>query len=101
MTVEEIKSSQNLSQAEKIIRLLRIRKSKGVTNIELNNGVCFRYGARIHELRKDGYDIRTKHIKGSKWLFWLEPSEEEKQRKLDKKVEKFENKVMSFEDTLK
>lgn len=42
---------------QKIIALLE--KKKKVTNRELNN-ICFRYGARLWELRHElGYDIKT------------------------------------------
>lgn len=43
-------------QARKILALLK-RKAK-VTNRELNH-ICFRYGARIYDLRKLGYIIET------------------------------------------
>lgn len=43
-------------QARKILALLK-RKAK-VTNRELNQ-ICFRYGARIYDLRKLGYVIET------------------------------------------
>ena len=40
-------------------RVLAYLQSRGrATNAELND-VCFRYGARILELRAQGYDIRT------------------------------------------
>ena len=40
-------------------RILKLLKRKGsVTNVELNK-VCFRYAARLHELRREGHDILT------------------------------------------
>lgn len=41
------------------------------TNIELNS-ICYRYSARIHDLRKRGVNIRTKRMAGAIWQFWLE-----------------------------
>lgn len=58
------------SQIEKITDLFITRGEKGVTNIELNK-ICFRYGARIFNLRKEGYDIRKQHLTGSIWKYWL------------------------------
>lgn len=54
------------TQSAKILRLL---KANGVaTNRELNR-ICFRYGARIHELRKEGHIIKSNHVKNSLWEF--------------------------------
>lgn len=40
-----------------------------VTNIELA-AICFRYSARIHELRKAGYDIQTYYQDKSSGTCW-------------------------------
>ena len=48
-----------MSQTTKILKLLKEKET--VTNAELNR-VCFRYGARLHELRRDGYIIVTNRI---------------------------------------
>lgn len=54
------------SQTAKILRLL---KANGyLTNRELNR-ICFRYSARIFELRKEGHQIVPIHEEGSKWRF--------------------------------
>ncbi len=43
-------------------RVLRYLKSQGsATNRELNR-ICFRYGARIYELRREGHIIRTSNL---------------------------------------
>lgn len=47
------------SQKERILSLLRARGPAGVTNLELNN-ICFRYGGRIFDLRKEGWQIETR-----------------------------------------
>ena len=43
---------------EQILALLQERGVRGIANDELNR-ICFRYGARIYELRKQGYLIET------------------------------------------
>lgn len=51
--------------------VLNLLESKGtVTNIELNS-VCFRYGARIHELREQGHWITTERREDGVWTFTL------------------------------
>lgn len=48
--------SPNTSSArEKVLSRLMVGPA---TNVELNE-TCFRYGARIHELRSEGYVITT------------------------------------------
>ena len=60
-----------MSQKEKILKLLK-ESPNGVSNFELNE-ICFRYGARIFELRKEGYPISSTHgKKQSEWIFKLE-----------------------------
>jgi hypothetical protein len=59
-------TDRSASQRQQILELLRERGSGGVTNAELNE-VCFRYGARIFELRKAGHKIKT--VGGPKGLF--------------------------------
>ena len=44
---------------EQILALLIERGLQGVTNVEFNRDVCFRYGARIYELRQQGHWIET------------------------------------------
>ena len=44
---------------EQILALLMARGPQGVTNLELNRDFCFRYGARICELRQQGHWIET------------------------------------------
>jgi len=54
------------TQTAKILRLLKAHGT--VTNIELSR-ICFRYSARIHELRREGHNITSVHDKGSVWRF--------------------------------
>lgn len=44
-------------------RILERLKQGPATNRELNE-IGFRYSARIHELRRDGYDITWAPVKG-------------------------------------
>jgi hypothetical protein len=46
------------AQRQQILELLEKRGAEGASNAELNE-ICFRYGARIFELRKMGHKIRT------------------------------------------
>jgi hypothetical protein len=55
-----------LTQTAKILKLLK--ENGSATNLELNK-LCFRYGARIFDLRKEGHDILSVHEKDSKWRF--------------------------------
>lgn len=59
-----------MTQRERILKMLEDAGDEGVTNLKLNT-VAFRYGGRLHELREDGYRIRSKHVKGSVWKFTL------------------------------
>jgi hypothetical protein len=55
-----------LSQTARILNLL---KNQGkATNRELNV-ICFRYGARILDLRNEGHIIVSNHIKDGLWEF--------------------------------
>jgi len=53
-----------------VLAFLKARGEKGATNIELNN-IQFRYGASIYELRKEGYKVWTKHVKGGVYRYIL------------------------------
>lgn len=51
-------------------RILALLKRKGsVTNVELNR-ICFRYAARIHELRKEQHDILSIQEKPGVWRYF-------------------------------
>ena len=57
------------SQTKRILKLLREKGT--VTNVELNR-ICFRYGARIYELRKDGHVIVTNRVREGVFEFTLQ-----------------------------
>ena len=66
-------AEKRLSQRERILEALRDAGEAGCTSAELN-AIGFRYGGRIYELRKLGYDIRTSEIPGSQLArFVLKP----------------------------
>jgi hypothetical protein len=52
----ELLQPRKLTQTERILRLLKRRGNFGASNRELNS-ICYRYAARIFELRRDGYLI--------------------------------------------
>lgn len=60
------KQHSNQSQTARILRMFKERGE--LTNRELNL-VCYRYGARIHELRREGHKIISLHEKDSLWRF--------------------------------
>ena len=41
------------------------------SNVQLNR-ICFRYGARIFDLKRDGYNIDSERVKGGLWQFRLD-----------------------------
>jgi hypothetical protein len=51
------------SQKDKILELLLERYPMYVTNFEMNEKICFRYGGRICDLRKEGWEIENKQVK--------------------------------------
>jgi helix-turn-helix protein len=63
-------SSKSPAQRERILSLLRSRGPVGATNVELN-AICFRYVARIFELRKAGFDIKTRREDETEFRFVL------------------------------
>jgi hypothetical protein len=59
-----------MSQRLKTLSLLRHAGERGVTNSEFIDWRIFRYAARLHELREEGYEIRTQ-VFGSKAVYAL------------------------------
>ena len=60
--------SESLSQTARILKLLKTNGS--ATNRELNR-ICFRYGARLHDLRREGWEITSVREKDGLWRFVL------------------------------
>lgn len=56
------------SQTARILRLLR--SSNYVTNVDLNK-ICFRYSARIHELRSEGWQIEREYVRQGVHRYWI------------------------------
>lgn len=50
------------SQCSRILKLLRSRGQRGATTVELLNLHIPRYGARVADLRRDGYNILTERV---------------------------------------
>lgn len=60
-----------MTQAERILDLLRERGSAGVSNFELMK-ISYQYPARLHTLRhKHGHKIESKHVNGTEWHITL------------------------------
>ena len=63
---------KRLSQKARILEALNNRKLFswkpliGMNWVHFShlNDICFRYGARIFDLRRDGHNIETKQVKG-------------------------------------
>ncbi len=53
------------------LKILERLREGPATNMELN-AICFRYGARIHELRGLGFKIKTVQEKAGVFRFELE-----------------------------
>jgi hypothetical protein len=54
-----------------ILAYLKRKGLEGASQQELNR-IQFRYGASIHELRKEGHDIRSVQVGYGKWRFYYE-----------------------------
>lgn len=65
---ETIDKPVKKSQTQRILELLQTEGT--VTNKRLNR-ICFRYSARLMDLRKDGHKIVSNHVKDSLWEFSL------------------------------
>lgn len=60
-----------MTQREQVLKALRAAGAMGVSNGHLNT-ICFRYAARIHELRQRGYAIRTQSGNDGLRIYFLE-----------------------------
>jgi len=65
-----------VTQKYKILAMLAAAQPDGVTNAKLNDNVCFRYSARIYDLRRDGFEIEQHHINQGLWVFVLKTSKD-------------------------
>jgi hypothetical protein len=61
--------ARRTSAKERVLARLRLGPA---TNIQLNE-LCYRYGARILELRRAGYDIETRPIEAGVYQYTLKP----------------------------
>jgi len=74
-------SDKQSTQRDKILALLQAAGPRGVTNLLLNE-VAFRYGGRIFELRKLGWDIVTKQESEGVFRFILRGKRQAEQLRL-------------------
>jgi len=58
------------AQRQRVLDLLRERGAAGATNRELNQ-IGFRYGARLWELKRQGFSIRTDRLTDTLFRFVL------------------------------
>jgi hypothetical protein len=63
-------TARRASNAQKALALLQERGAAGATNAELLAAAGFRYGGRVHELRKD-WHIETRPEGGGLFRFVL------------------------------
>jgi hypothetical protein len=64
-------SERRLNNKERVYAVLVAAGPSGVTNSDLLAFGGFRYGARLFELRRDGYDIETVAGHGGEFRFVL------------------------------
>ncbi|MGB8590602.1 MAG: helix-turn-helix domain-containing protein, partial [Candidatus Acidiferrales bacterium] len=69
-TADSEERDRRTSGRDRILEFLRARGAGGATNVELN-AICFRYGARIWELRRQGFVIATERAGGGTFRFTL------------------------------
>ena len=65
-----LKKLDKPSQKFRILKWMANVQPEGLMNYNLNT-ICFRYGARIMELRRDGFEIETERIKQGLFKFTL------------------------------
>ncbi|WP_427007161.1 helix-turn-helix domain-containing protein [Pseudarthrobacter sp. H2] len=63
-----LKPASKETQTARILKLLKTNGS--ATNTQLNR-ICFRFSARIHDLRSEGWDILSVREKDGLWRFVL------------------------------
>lgn len=64
----QTEKERRIPQTAKILAVLK--EKAYVTNVELNR-ICFRYSARILELRKEGHNIQREYIKPGVYKYFL------------------------------
>lgn len=64
-------AKRRANNRDKVLDLLKRSGSYGATNLQLVAEGGMRYGARIYELRKEGYDIRTFPVESGVFRFVL------------------------------
>jgi hypothetical protein len=67
-----------LTQCEKILNLLSDGHWHSMREL---NQICFRYGARLHDLKKQGIDHKIVNIKGVNYYKLVKQNEHQNERK--------------------
>lgn len=62
--------ARRLNSRDQVLAYLQLHGS--ATGEDLNR-ICFRYGARLQELRQAGYRITTEAVRGGLFRYRLEP----------------------------
>jgi hypothetical protein len=63
-------TARRVNNFDKALALLRERGQAGATNAELLETAGYRYGARLHEIRRD-WNLESRHEGDGKWRFIL------------------------------
>jgi hypothetical protein len=58
------------SQKDKILELMLDRFPGWLLNTEMNRDVCFRYGARLLDLKKEGWEIENEPVPNTRRQVW-------------------------------
>lgn len=67
----QLELSRRATNAQRVLAALRQAGAVGVTNMELAELGGYRFGGRIHELRRDGTAILRRHERGGTWRYWI------------------------------
>lgn len=67
-------SRKPASQSSRILQQLKKSGNHGSYNYELSK-ICLSWHRRVGNLRADGHNIQSVHIKGSGWKYYLNPED--------------------------
>lgn len=58
------------SQKQKILEMMLERYPGWLLNTEMNRDICFRYGARLLDLKKEGWEIENEPVPNTRRQVW-------------------------------
>jgi hypothetical protein len=64
-------TARRVNNFDKALALLRERGQAGATNAELLETAGYRYGARLLEIRRAGWEVESRHEQDGRWRFIL------------------------------